>query len=142
MTTNAYLSNITVELVGTDSPITYSQLEEVTSGVQVGETAPLVDVSHFLSTSREYIAGLEDGDEFSLECNAVMTSPAVQQTFIALKGQTRSLRVTATSTRVSPNLTKTYTFEAVFLGWGLTPAVGEADKLTFSFKITGGVTRA
>ena len=140
--TNAYLSNIKVELVGTASPITYSQLEEVTSGVQVGETAPLIDVSHFQSTSREYIAGLEDGDEFSLECNAVMASPAVQQTFIALKGQTRTLRVTATSTRVSPNLVKTYTFSAVFLGWGLTPNVGEADKLTFSFKISGGVTRA
>ena len=142
MTTNAYLSNIKVDLVGTASPITYSELEEVTSGVQVGETAPLIDVSHLQSTSREYIAGLEDGDEFSVECNAVMTSPAVQQTFIALKGQTRSLRITATSTRVSPNVSKTYTFSAVFLGWGLTPAVGEADKLTFNFKITGGVTRA
>ena len=140
--TDAYLSNIKVELVSLTSPETFSELEEVTSGVQVGETAPLVDVSHFQSTSREYIAGLEDGDEFSLECNANMNSPSVQQQFIALKGQTRSLLVTATSTRVSPNVTRTYRFSAVFLGWGLTPNVGEADKMTFSFKISGGVTRA
>jgi hypothetical protein len=142
MATNAYLSNILVELQSETSPVTYSALEEVTSGVQVGETAPLVDVSHFQSTSREYIAGLADGDEFSLECNAVMTSPAVQQEFIALKGLTRVLRVTATDTRTSPNDSKTYTFSAVFLGWSLAPAVGEADKLTFNFKISGGITRA
>jgi len=142
MTTNAYLSNLKLELVSTTSPETFSQLEEITGGMQIGATAPLLDVSHFQSTSREYIAGLEEGDEFSLECNAVMTSPAVQQTFIALKGQTRTLLVTATSTRVSPNISKTYRFSAVFLGWGLTPNVGEADKLTFSFKISGGVTRA
>lgn len=142
MTTNAYLSYLTVELQNTGSPITYSALEEVKSGVAVGETAPLVDVSHFTSTSREYIAGLADGDEFSLECNAVTTSPAVQQTFIALKGETRTLRITTTNTRVSPNVSKTYTFSAVFLGWSITPAVGEADAITFNFKISGGITRA
>lgn len=143
MTTNAYLSFLTVELQdATTSPISYSALEEVKSGVAVGETAPLVDVSHFQSTSREYIAGLSDGDEFSLECNAVTSSPAVQQQFIALKGETKTLRVTVTNTRVSPNVSRTYTFSAVFLGWSLTPAVGEADTLTFNFKISGGITRA
>jgi hypothetical protein len=143
MTTNAYLSNIKVELADTTvSPITYSELEEVVSGVTVGETAPLVDVTHFQSTSREYISGLADGDEFSLECNAVTTSPAIQQQFIALKGETKTLRVTATNTRVSPNVAKYYTFSAVFLGWSLVPNVGEGDKLNFTFKITGGITRS
>lgn len=142
MATNAYLSNIKVDLVGTASPIVYSELEEVNGGVNVGETAPLVDVSHLQSTSREYIAGLADGSEFSLECNATMSSPSVQQQFIALKGQTRSLRITAAKTDVSPNVNRTYTFSAVFLGWNLSPAVGEADKLTFNFKISGGITRA
>lgn len=143
MATNAYISNIKVELQDTTtSPISYDELEEVVSGVTVGETAPLVDVTHFQSTSREYISGLADGDEFSLECNAVTASPAVQQAFIALKGETRTLRITATNTRVSPNVAKTYTFSAVFLGWSLTPNVGEADRLTFNFKISGGITRA
>lgn len=141
MTTNAYLSNIKVELYNDDSPETFSELEEVTGGVTVGETAPLVDVTHMQSTSREYISGLADGDEFSIECNATMASPSVQQRFIALKGLTKTLRVTATNTSVSPNTQRTYRFSAVFLGWGLTPAVGEADKLNFTFKISGGITR-
>lgn len=143
MTTNAYLSFLKVELVDTTvSPNTFSELEEVTGGVTVGETNPLVDTSHFQSTSREYIAGLADGDEFSAECNAVTTSPAIQQQFIALKGETRTLRVTVTNTRVSPNVSRTYTFSAVFLGWQLAPAVGEQDKLNFNFKISGGIARA
>lgn len=144
MTTNAYLSNIKVELVTTTvSPNTYTELPEVMGGVQIGETAPLVDVSHLQSTSREYIAGLSDGDEFSLECNRVINaSPDIQGLFISLKEQTRTLRVTATNTRVSPNITKTYTFSAVFLGYSLNPAVGEQDKITYSFKISGGVTIA
>jgi len=142
MTTNAYLSNIKVELVGTDSPITYSELEEVMGGVQVGESAPLVDVTHLQSTSREYISGLADGDEFSLECNMSPNSPSIQQQFIALKGSTRSLRVTSTDLSTSPNTSRTYTFSSVFLGWSLQPAVGEQDKITFNFKISGGITRA
>jgi hypothetical protein len=142
MATNSYLSNIKVELVGTASPETFSEIEEIMGGVTVGETATTIDVTHFQSTSREYIAGLADGDEFSLECNATHTSPSIQQQFIALKGQTRTLLVTATNTGVSPNTIKTYRFSAVFLGWGLAPAVGEADKLNFSFKISGGITRA
>lgn len=143
MTTNAYLSNIKVELVGTASPITYTELPEVMGGVQIGETLPLVDVTHLQSTSREYIGGLADGDEFSLECNRILNaSPDIQALFISLKGQTRTLRVTATNTRVSPNTTAVYTFSAVFLGWTSNPAVGEQDKITYNFKISGGVTIA
>lgn len=142
MTTNAYLSNIKVERVDTSvSPNVLTELEEVMGGVQVGETAPLVDVTHLQSTSREYISGLSDGDEFSLECNMSPNSPSIQQEFIALHKTTNTLRITSTDTSTSPNTARTYTFSAVFLGWSLQPSVGEQDKISFSFKISGGITR-
>ena len=143
MATNAFLSNFKFDLKDTTvSPNTYSQLEEVVSGGQVGETTPTIDVSHLTSTSREYIGGLQDGDEFSLECNRVHTSPAVQEEIIALVGLNRTFRVTITDTRVSPNTAKTYEFEATILGYTVGNSVGEAARITFSFKISGGITRA
>ena len=139
MSTNAYLSNILFQLVVTGSPTTYVEIEEVLEPPSVGETAPLVDVTHTQSTSREYIGGLADGDEFSCTCNRVISSPSGQNQLIALKGLTRTFRVTSKDTSESPNATSSYTFDAVILGWSIQPAVGEQDKIAFSFKISGGV---
>lgn len=137
------LSNISVQRRTAASPEAYESLENPAGGVTVGETAPLVDVTNFEDTSRRYIAGLADGDEFSVECNAThASSPSVQQSWIALKGQTEHMRIINRNTRVSPNTLRYYNFDAVFLGWSLQPEIGGADKLTFNFKISGGITRS
>lgn len=139
---NEMLSNIIVQRLNTAaSPNSYQTLENPMSGVTVGQTQPLVDVTNLSDTARRYISGLEDGDEFSIECAATHASPSVQQLFISLNGTTQTLRITSTRTEVSPNTIRYYSFEAVFLGWSLTPSVGEADKLTFNFKISGAITR-
>ncbi|MFW0776206.1 MAG: hypothetical protein ACN2B6_00610 [Rickettsiales bacterium] len=141
MATNAYMSNLKMELVDTTvSPNTYEEIEEITGGVTVGESTPLVDVSHFQSEAREFIGGLPEGDEFSAECNDVIASPSVQQKIKALKGQTRRFRITLTNTRVSPNTTRVYLQDLVILGWQQSPSVGEANKFTLNFKISGGVS--
>lgn len=136
---NEILSNISVQRRLATSPETYESLENPAGSPTVGETIPLSDVTNLEDTSRRYIAGLADGDEFSVECFSVHTSPSVQQAWVALKGTTQHMRIINRNTRVSPNTLRYYNFDAVFLGWSLQSAVGEPDRLVFSFKISGGV---
>lgn len=139
--TDAILSNILVERQdATTSPVSYDALEEVTDLSGVGETAPLVRATHFQSDSEEYIAGLADGDEISISCNRVHTSPSTQDQLVADKGSTITVRITDTDTSVSPNTTEVYTFQAVVLGWNITPQLGDVNKINYTLKISGGVT--
>lgn len=143
MTTNAFLSNITIELntsAASVSPETFVTVPEVNDFPGFGESTPLEDVTHFQSTSREYIGGLADGDEFTMSCNRVHNSPNYQDTLIGLKGLTRKMRVTETNTSVSPNTSTVFTFDVVILGWSLAPGVGGKQGINFNFKVTGGVS--
>lgn len=143
MTTNAFLSNLLVELnlnASSVSPQNYQTIPEVSDFPNFGETTPLEDVTHFQSTSREYIGGLADGDEFSLTCNRVHLSPSIQQQIIALQGLTRGMRITEKDTSVSPNTSVIYTCDVVVLGWSDAPGVGAKNSINLNFKITGGVT--
>lgn len=140
MATNAFLGGITLARKNTAvSPIAYVNLEEVIDLPSLGETAPLVGATHFQSTSAEYIAGLPDGEEFSVQCNRVHTASSEQDTLIGLKGQTITLRVTHTRTNVSPAQTRTYEFDVVVLGWSLSPSIEDRNTISFTFKTTGGV---
>lgn len=142
MATNAFLSNETIEIntsASTVSPETFVTLPEGSDISGFGESTPLVRVTHYQSASEEYIGGLADGDEFSVSCNRVHTSPNYQDTLIGLKGLTRTMRITETNTSVSPNTTTVYTFDVVILGWTMAAPVGDKPTITFNFKITGGV---
>lgn len=141
MTTNAFLGGIAFARQNvTTSPETWDALEEINDLPSIGETAPLVNVTHFGSTSMEYIAGLADGDEFTISCNRVHASPSVQDAFIAEKGLTKTYRVVHTDTSVSPNTVKTYTFSAVNLGWSLSPSIEDKNSIGYTFKLSGGIT--
>ena len=141
MSTNAFLGGMTFALLdSTVSPNVYNTIEEVTEIPSFGETAPLVQVTHFQSTSHEYIAGLADGDEFSIPCNRTHISPSQQDKLIAGKGATVTLRLTHTRTNVSPNQTKIYDFDAVSMGYSITASVDDKSTISFNFKISGGVT--
>ena len=145
--TNAILSNILVEiatttLAGAASPIVYNTAPEVTSLSGLGETTPLVRATHFKSTSEEYIGGLADGDEFTLECNSVHQSPDVLSIIKGYKGLTKYMKITDTDSSVSPNTNRIYTFDAVVMGWSLAPQLADRGLVNFTFKISGGVTEA
>lgn len=143
MSTNAFLSNLLIEMnlnASTVSPEVFITVPEPNDFPNFGESTPLEDVTHFQSTSREYIGGLADGDEFTLSCNRVHSSPNYHDSIIALKGLTRTMRITETDTSVSPNTTRVYRCDVVVLGWSIAPGVGAKESINFNFKITGGVT--
>lgn len=103
-----------------------------------GDEADLIDVTHMDSPNnrREFIGGLIDGTESSIELNFVPNS-ATHQLLLA--------RLTAADTQqhkiTFPNAV-TVTFDAIVRSVGSTVPVGDKMSLTFSAKKTGSDTWA
>lgn len=123
----------------TASPIVYTELPEVLSVSGIGQTNPLIDVTSFDSTAKEYIAGLPDGSEVSIECNYIATNTAI--TGLLTKVESGStINFKATYTGSSPN--KRFTFQAVALSYEVTPNFNDKNTIKFTLKITGSITRS
>jgi hypothetical protein len=139
MTTQANISRWKFYLASTASPMVFTAVEEVFSISGLGKTNNLVDVTNFDSPegTMEYIAGLADGQEITVECNHIPA--ATQQT--AMKsavntGTNRTFRVSYIGS--SPNVI--YNFEGVPLSWVVGPSATERNTITFTVKISGDIT--
>jgi hypothetical protein len=123
------------------SPQVLTSIEEVFSISGVGKTNELIDVTNFDSAAgtMEYIAGRADGAEFTVECNYVPGATHQPVVMTAVDSQaTRLARIDYTGS--SPN--KTWSFSAVCLGYEISPSVDDRNTITFTFKVTGDITRA
>ena len=143
--TAAFKGGLTVSRQNTTvSPVAYQALEEVRSLSGFGKTNPLIDATSMDSTSMEYIAGLADGNEITIECLRVHTASNKQDDLITDidNGTTSNFQIVLTDNSVSPILTKTYTFAGVCLSWSVTPSYSDANMISFTVKITGDITVA
>jgi len=123
------------------SPEIYEAIEEVINLSGLGTTNPLVDATSHDSAAREYIAGLGDGSELTIECNRVQTSGNNQDDLVAdvEAGTTSTFQIVLTDASVSPNTVFTYTFSAVCLSWNVTPSFDDKHVIEFAVKITGAI---
>ena len=136
---SAFIAGLTVKVAGAGSPSAYAAVEEVISMSNLGKTNPLVDVTSFDSTAKEYIAGLADGVEITLECNYY--PGATNQTVLKNNvdsGTNTNMQVLIDDGSTSP--ITTFTFTVVPLSWVITPQVEDRNTITFTLKITGAIT--
>lgn len=141
--TAAFTGGLTVNRQNiSSSPIAYEAIEEVFGLGGLGTTKPLIDVSSHDSDAREYISGLGDGSELSIECNRVHTAGNNQDSVITdvEAGANVNMQIILTDESVSPNLTKTYTFAVTPIGWVVTPSYDDKHTLTLTMKISGAIT--
>ena len=137
MATNAFYSGVQFLLGDGATPTeVFTALEEVTEISGLGETTELIEVTHFASNgSKEYIAGLADGKEFTVTCNYV--ADAVQQLFArGNKGESGNVRVIFTNGAA----VETYNFACVYMGWEAAPSNSDKNTRSFTFKISGNIT--
>lgn len=102
---------------------------------EVGEKRPLVKVTPSDAAGEIYIGGVPDGTELTLPFNYDATSTEQQALIDDCKANvTNQLQVA-----VPAATSKTLTFYAIHLDWGITPKKDAAQLLTIKVKISGGV---
>lgn len=141
MTTSAFLNGMSFKYVDTSNSPNARAIPEVISCSGLGQVNPLVDATSFDSSAREYIAGLADGQEITMECVYLPdnTVQAAMRTAITNK-LTKALRVIATDSTHSPTRVETFDFSVVMLGWVINPSYEDKNTVTFTFKISGAIT--
>ena len=142
MTTSAFIGAGNVAfgvMAASGSPATYDAMPEVISISGLGAQNDLVDATHFDSTAREYIAGLADGVEVTVECNYVQNN-SVQERVIADVAARNTVNCQVTFDFGSP--VTTFSFAGVALGWQISPSVDDRQTISFTFKISGSITVA
>lgn len=142
MSTEAFSGGLTVEIgdnVLSGTPV-YTAIGEVQSLSGLGTTNNLVDVTSFDSGgSKEYIGGLADGQEMTIESNYVATNT----------GQLNLINYVNNKTNVAFKLimtdgttTHTYTMDVTPMSWAVTPSQENQNTLSFTMKISGVINKA
>lgn len=138
--TQATLGNFRFEIGTNASPSVLTNLEEVIDVSELGESLDLLDVTNWDSPAgtKEFIAGLAEGDEFTVECNFIPGAATHQKTIRGAKGSTLPCRLTYLGS--SPNMV--WTADVVVMKYTLGPSQAQQNRITFTFKISGGLNEA
>ena len=120
-----------------DSPETFQRVCQVFDISGVGEASTLEDVTTFCSGgSREYIAGLADGMEPTIQLNYEANNTYITALIAHQKAKTvRTYRLAVEGGSPVQYLT----FSAVPLSWNLGPSVDGKNTIEFGYKISGEV---
>jgi hypothetical protein len=137
--TDTLLSNeLSLEIGDSASPPTYSLLCAAASRGEIGEEAPLVEVTGLCDDVKAYIAGLPDGAEFPITVNYRRTpadgvDPGLTDLYEAYKSK-RVVPVRIGIKGVSPY--EGFDFDAIVRSWNIAGGEpGNPAQLQFTLKI-------
>ncbi len=123
--------------IGNDaSPVVYTEVKEITSFNGFDGQAAEIDVTHLRSTAKEFIMGLQDFGNFSIEVNFLPDDPG--QT--ALRDAKESREIQLFRATFSDN--STATFNAYVTSAPISGGVDGKVDGSFNLRITGDVTFA
>ena len=134
---SAFLNGVTIKRGDGEESETFTAFPEVISFSGLGKTNPLIDVTSFDSTGREYIAGLADGTEVTMEAN-YLPGDTQQAGLISDvdSGLNRNFEITITD----GTSTKVYTVTFTCLSWTINPSYEDKNTISFTLKISGAIT--
>jgi hypothetical protein len=137
MTTEAFVGNIFLYRQAPGSP-PYAKVCQVFGLSGLGQTNALVDATTFCSAgNREYIAGLADGQEITVEANWESNTAALEAMIQDVKDKL-TLNYYIQDESESPYVR--FSFAGVALSWVLNPSVDDRNTITFGIKISGDIT--
>lgn len=123
------------------SPVAYTRMCDVFSISGLGETNALVETTTFCSNgNREYIGGLADGAEITIEANYDDSDSGLTQLINDAKAKTIHDYRVVVEDGGSPQTA--LTFEAIPLSWTLNPSVDDRNTITYTYKISGPISIA
>ena len=126
----------TFEIGNGDSPLTYTEVGEITNFSLFDGTASEIDVTHLQSTAKEFLMGLQDFGTGSLDCNH-LPADAGQVLMRAAKvsGEIQDFQVTFSDA-------STANFQGFVQSNPLTGGVDAKVDGSFAIRISGDVTFA
>lgn len=135
MTTSANISNFKFRLGSAGSPQTFAAIEEVFDISGAGQTNDLEQVTNFDSPTgqHEYIGGLADGDEVTVQANFVPAATNQKALVAAVAAKVnRDFQIAYIG--VSPEVVME--FEGVPLHWSIVPSPTNKNVIQFRVKIS------
>jgi len=136
-----FTGGITMAIEDTPGSATWTVIPGLTSPPSVGKTNPLVDVTDFDSTAKEYIGGLPDGNEISatFHYDAAATNTQLVQLQTAVNNKTNvNIQVIVTDGTNSDQ----FDFAVVPLSWAINGGPEDVATMEFSLKISGAITQS
>lgn len=145
MTTRAFVGGVYLWRGNGGSPQDFERVCQVFGISGLGETNALVDATTFCSEgSAEYIGGLKDGSEVTLEMNyeTVLPGAAVIDEMI---GDVKAKRTVSYQLRAHGDIDnpddvkQTFHLDALALSWTLNPSPTAKNSISFGVKVSGDI---
>jgi len=137
MAVNAKLGAGTTLSITTDGGTTYTQINGVDSLGATGQTKPEVDITSLEDTSKQYIAGINDGESKSITVKWDETDAGQE----ALAAEAKAGNVAGFKINFANG--KSATFDMVLLGWTVDDVSNEsAMTATVTGRMTGDIAWA
>ncbi len=133
-----YLALLERDNVGT-SPMTFSEIAEVTNIPGFGALSDLVEVTHLQSPNgaKEYISGLDDGVELAITANLRLDHASHDPDTGLISDQFAKRRRTFKLSH--PEWGGYFRFTALVRGFTVDLTPNAAQVVNFTLKITGGI---
>lgn len=138
MANEAFVGNVFLWREDQASPGEYERVCQVFGISGLGAVNALIDATTFCSGgSREYIGGLADGTEVSLECNFEQDAIILREMIDDVTDK-RSRNFQVRVEDGSPTLK--FAFLGICLGWTLNPSVDDRNTITYTVKVSGNIS--
>jgi len=134
----SFTGGLTVKYGDGATPEVFNLIEKVIALGGLGANNPLIDVTSHDSTAREFIAGLADGQELSIECNRVHDAANIQDDVIDEVIAKTNFNMEITVTDGTNALV--YTFAVTPVSWLVNPSFDDKNTLSLALKISGAIT--
>lgn len=130
--------SMTISVGDAASPEVFAAIPEVKTIDGPSGQAPEIDVTDLTSTAREFVLGLEDEGEITLEVNYIPKN--VRHAALRAdknSGTARNYRITFTDSPAT-----TWTFSAIVKGLTISNAVDSTTTASIALRLTGSITEA
>lgn len=140
MATVAFIGSQTLLKLGDGtSPEVFTTIGEVTNIGPLAQKKDLIEVTHMLSTAKEFIGGLSEGQEISIDCNYIPANVQQVALITAAASITAAKNFKYTLPASAGGLS--FSFAALVLSSSIGPTTpNTATKLTIGLKVSGAIT--
>lgn len=138
--TKPFVGNIFLEIAALGSPTVYNSICEATAISGFGATNAQVDSTTFCSEgAREFIPGLAEGNEITIDANYIVSSAVRRQLQDAVNDKANvQLRLVV---KQDPDgaVDEEYRVEAAALSYVINPSIDDKNAVSFTLKMSGNI---